>query len=389
VIAKRIFIEGMGLVDDHFSGVGQYILGILRGLDELAERAATSGDAMPDIVVVIPRGTSAKFASFGFRHIRHRALPTTFHRTSKLWRKGRMFPIDLWCGRGVYIFPRFVDMPLAFSRSAVVVYDLSYERFPEYSDERNAAFLSEGVRRSVRRAGRVIAISDHAKGEIMQFYGLPADRVVVATPAVDTGRMHRATDEEIAAAKRRYGIEGEYLLALSNLEPRKNVEGLVDAYCALPAGTRERLSLLLVGEMGWRSEALQQKIQDRVAGGYRIVRPSRYVSDADKPAIISGATLLVYPSHYEGFGIPPLEALACSVPVITSDNSSLPQAGGGLAIMVDSRDTTALREAIVGALDDYPSLSERIRRDGSAHAARFSWTASAQVFLDAAESLAR
>jgi glycosyltransferase involved in cell wall biosynthesis len=125
------------------------------------------------------------------------------------------------------------------------------------------------------------------------------------------------------------------------------------------------------------------------AGGYRIVRPSRYVSDADKPAIISGATLLVYPSHYEGFGIPPLEALACGVPVITSDNSSLPQAGGELAIMVDSRDTTALREAIVGALDDYPSLSERIRRDGSAHAARFSWTASAQVFLDAAESLAR
>lgn len=387
--SPRIFIEGMGLVDVHFSGVGQYILGILRGLDEQLRHVTDSGALAPEVFVVIPRGTTDRFDSFGFRHLRAKVLPLSAHRASKLWNRGRMFPLDLWCGRGVYIFPRFVDMPLLFSRSAVVVYDLSFERFPEFAEPRTASFLSRGVRRSVERASRVITISRSARDEIVDFYHLPPDRVVVATPAADPAQFHRRGDDEIAAVKQRYGISGDYLLSLSNLEPRKNIDGLIDAYCALADRVRETVGLLLVGQVGWRAEGLDAKIAERVAQGFRIMRPSRYVSDADRPALLSGAKLLVYPSHYEGFGLPALEALACGVPVITSNSSSLPEVVGNLGIMVDSRDTIALRDAIVAALGDYPALSARIRHDGPAHAARFSWAASARVFLDVAEGLAR
>lgn len=383
---KKIFIDGLGLVDGHFSGVGQYILGILRGIDEAIEKDALAGKRTPIVQVIIPRDKLKRFKSFGFKNITPKLFPLPHRYMAALWHRGWLPPIDIWCGKGKYIFPRFVDMPLLFNKSNVLcVIDVSFELYRHFSDEGNAQFLSAGVKKSIKRTNKIITISQNAKKEIVDFYQLPPSRVAVATPAVDLRYLYRRSQQEIDQVKQKYGIKVKhYILALSNLEPRKNLGALVEAYCNLPKELRKDTALLLVGVSGWKAEALFENIITKVKDGYNIIRPSRYVSDKDKPAIISGATMLVYPSHYEGFGIPPLEALACGVPVITANNSSLPEVVKGVGAMVPSDDNNKLLSKMVEYLKDIDKFTEQVKYDGPQKAQQFSWEASGRVFLESA-----
>jgi alpha-1,3-rhamnosyl/mannosyltransferase len=384
---KKVFIDGLGLVDGHFSGIGQYILGVLRGLDDLLEEKKYNGEPVPKIFVIVPRDEVRKFKRFGFKHIGYKSFPVPFRYMSALWRRRWLPPLDLFYGRGAYIFPRFVNMPLAFSKSSLVIFDLSYELHRQYSDEGNAIFLSKQVRKSLQSSKHVITISKNAKKEIIDFYELDASQVSVATPAADQKFLYRRSPSEIERVKEKYSIKGDYILALSNLEPRKNLDSLVDAYCQLPKELRQDTPLLLVGVTGWKTDELFHKIVAKVHEGYDIIRPSAYVKDEDKPAIISGAKMLVYPSHYEGFGMPPLEALACGVPVITADNSSLPEVVGSAGAMVPSSDNNQLLKKMVEYLENIDERSESALKEGPQRARQFSWEDSAKVFLEVAEKL--
>ncbi|HUD10506.1 MAG TPA: glycosyltransferase family 1 protein [Candidatus Saccharimonadales bacterium] len=384
---KTIFIDGLGLVEGHFSGVGHYILGILRGIDEILEDNKYAGVNTPAVVVIIPYDSVAKFKLFNFKHIAFKKFPLSFRVMSGLWYRGKLPPIDLWCGRGTYIFPRFVNMPLAFSESALVIFDLSFELYRQYSDEGNAQFLSKRVRQSVRSSRKVITISQSAQREITDFYNLKSSQVVVATPAADPALFYRRSKSEIERVKNKYGISGDYILALSNLEPRKNLDALVEIYCQLPKSVTNKTALLLVGVSGWKTEKLFQKIVKKVEEGYNIIRPSSYVLDKDKPAIISGAKMLVYPSHYEGFGMPPLEALACGVPVISADNSSLPEVVGSAGMLVASDNNEKLLEAIKSCMENIDHKTEVASKAGPEQALKFSWRRSAQVFLDVVQEI--
>jgi glycosyltransferase involved in cell wall biosynthesis len=379
---KKIYFDGLGLVEGHFSGVGQYILGILRGIDEILEEAKHSDNSTPRVIVVIPRDKVHKFHTFNFKNIEYKVFPLPFRYMAALWHRGKMPPIDLWCGRGTYIFPRFVGMPLLFSKSALVIYDLSFELHREFSDEGNARFLSKFTRRSVGSAKKIITISENARHEIIDFYDIKKSDVALAYPATDYKLFYRRSDVEVANVKARYGIEGRYILALSNLEPRKNLQALVDAYCALPQKITDEYALLLVGVSGWKTEKLFTHILSKVQEGFNIIRPSKYVLDEDKPAIITGASLLVYPSHYEGFGMPPVEALACGVPVITANNSSLPEAVGNAGTLIDINQPKLLEQTIQTVLENIDSYSERALTVGPEQASRFSWKKSAQTYLD-------
>ena len=381
---KKIYIDGLGLVEGHFSGVGQYILGILKGMDELIDESRYTDKYVPEIIVIIPRGTLHKFHSFGFRNINYKIFPLPFRYMAALWHRGKLPPIDLWCGRGFYIFPRFVNMPLFFSKSATVIYDLSFELHRKYSDEGNAKFLSKFTRKSVGLSENIITISQNAKKEIVKFYKIPESKVSLAYPATDPRIFYRRSQEEIDLVKQKYGIKGEYILALSNLEPRKNLGALIDAYCSLPKNLTDRYALLLVGVSGWKTEKLFQDILKKVDEGYNILRPSEYVSDTNKPAVISGAKLLVYPSYYEGFGMPPVEALACGVPVISANNSSLPEAVGSAGKLIDITKEKALVDAMENTLMHIAEVSERALKEGPVQAANFSWKESARIFLKAA-----
>ncbi len=384
---KKLFIDGLGIVEPHFSGVGQYILGILRGMDQLLEQHRTAGRKTRDIVVIIPQDAVERFESFGFKHLTYKTFPASTGKMAALWHHNKLPPMDLLYGRGIYLFPRFVGMRLAFSKSVLVIYDLSFELHKEFVEDNNVRFLSGAVGRSVKKASQIVTISESSRREVMQVYGVSADRISVATPAVDPRRINRRPAGEIAVAKQKYGVQGEYILALSNLEPRKNLEGLVEAYLNLPVADRKKYSLLIVGADGWKAERLFGKIaaSNRQAG--RIIRPNDYVDDADKAAIISGASLLVYPSHYEGFGMPPLEALACGVPVITADNSSLPEVVGDAATMIDSHDQTQLSQTLADHLKNIDVITKLARKAGPAQAAKFSWERSAEVFFRVIDKL--
>jgi glycosyltransferase involved in cell wall biosynthesis len=384
---KSIFIDGLALMEGHFSGIGQYVLGVLRGLDELIEDAKYAGADVPDIKVIIPRDTVYKFKTYEFRHIGYKKFPLSFRYMAALWHRGKLPPIDLWCGRGTYIFTRFVDMPLLFSKSALVIYDLSFELHRQYSDERNAIFLSKFTRKSVNRSKKVIAISKSVEKEIADFYNLPQSKLAMAYPATDPKLFYRRSPKEIAQVKQKYNIKTNYILALSNLEPRKNLSALVDAYCELPKALRDEYALLLVGVNGWKTETLFNHIIKKVDEGFNIIRPSDFVLDKDKPAIISGASVLVYPSHYEGFGMPPLEAAACGVPVIAAKNSSLPEAVGSAGKLIDIDEPGRLASTMEDLLNNIESARNEAVVQGPAHAKTFSWKRSAQIFLDVAKEV--
>lgn len=383
--SKRLLIDGLGLVDGHFSGVGQYILGILQGFDRLIDTYTSSGIEPPEIIVVIPYDKVGRFKEFGFKNIRYRRLPIPFRYLASLWHRRWLPPIDIFCGIGTYLFPRFVDMPLLLSKNGgLIIFDLSYELHRQYSDEGNALFLSKRVRESLKRTRNVITISENAKREIADFYDIKPALISVATPAVNQGTLYRRSPKEIEEIKIKYGItKKNYILALSNLEPRKNLKALVRSYCSLPKDLQDKFSLVLVGVSGWKSDALFDEIRTKVAEGHDIIRPSHYVTDVDKPAIISGSSLLVYPSHYEGFGMPPLEALACGVPVITSDNSSLPEVVEGVGKMVSvSGSTDQLTQSLKETLENIKDITRETLKAGPRRASEFSWEKSAQIILD-------
>jgi glycosyltransferase involved in cell wall biosynthesis len=384
---KKIYVDGLGLVEGHFSGVGQYILGILKGMDELIEESRYAGKPTPRVVVIIPRGTVHKFHSFGFKNIDYKIFPLPFRYMAGLWHRGKLPPIDLWCGRGIYIFPRFVSMPLLFSKSVLVIYDLSFELHREFSDEGNARFLSKFVRKSLDKTQKVITISRNAQKETIDFYKIPVSKISIAYPATDPALFYRRSSKEIDKVKVKYDIKGDYILALSNLEPRKNLAALIHSYCELPKHLTDKYPLLLVGVSGWKTEALFKEILKKVDEGYNIIRPSAYVLDKDKPAIISGASLLVYPSHYEGFGIPPVEALACGVPVIAANNSSIPEAVGKAGQLIDVTKEGILTKTIEESLSNINEITSKTLVLGPEQAQAFSWKKSAQVFLDASREL--
>ncbi len=379
---NKIFIDGLALVEGHFSGIGQYCLGILRGIDSLLEKERLAGKSIPDVSVIVPYDTLQRFYGFRFKYIRPVRCPIKFRTMTGLWSRNLVPPLDIMFGHGYYVFTRFVDMNLAFSKSAVIIYDLSYENYQQFSDEKNAKFLSKGVQRSLKSADTVFTISQNSKIEIAEYYEFPADKIAVATPAADQRYFYRRSSREITKVKQKYGVKKNYILALSNLEPRKNLDTLVDAYCDLSEQHREKISLLLVGVSGWKTDKLFEKIVGRVKEGYDIIRPSSYLSDHDKPALISGAKMLVYPSHYEGFGMPPLEALACGVPVITSNNSSLPEVMGDTGAMLDCNDVSGFSRKMNEYLEYIDTVTKKSIVEGPIRASTFNWEKSAQIYLD-------
>ena len=376
----KLIIEGSALVDDHFSGIGQYVLGILRGLDRL-NRSKERG---PTVAVAIPFDRLSRFRRFRFQNIQAKLIPYPSALAPALLNSSRAPALDTLCGNGLYIFPRYLSYPLKQSPSAVVIHDLSFKLHREMVAEDNARFLDDEVKKSLAQCQRVITISQNSAREIHQHYQVPMERILFAPPAADQKFFYRRSPSEIQTVRSRYGIDSDYILSLSNLEPRKNLDTLVDAYCDLPKDVRDRFGLLLVGAVCWKSEDLVEKILTRIEQGYNIMRPASYVLDEDKPAIYSGAAAFVYPSHYEGFGMPPLEALACGTPVITSNNSSLPEVVGEVAHLINADDTEGLSKRIKWLLTRQSSETEKSIKQGPLQAETYSWEKSAQVYLDLA-----
>jgi glycosyltransferase involved in cell wall biosynthesis len=248
-------------------------------------------------------------------------------------------------------------------RTVVTIHDLGYLFFPHAHTLRRRLELHLSTAWNARKATRVIAVSQATKDDLVRRYRVPKERVQVVHHGV-TSRF-RPTDDPAVPA--RYGLPPSYLLYLGTLQPRKNIERLLQAYARLPAGAPP---LVLAGAKGWYFERIARTI-DELGLGQRLVLPG-YVADEDVPAILSAATALVYPSLYEGFGLPALEAMACGTPVIAARTSSLPEVVGEAGLLVDPLDVGALGAAMERLLSD-AVLGEQLRSRGLERARAFTW----------------
>lgn len=269
-------------------------------------------------------------------------------------------------------------LPFLFrGRAAVTVHDLGFRYFPEAHTLRDRLYLDLTTMYSARRARVVLADSQATANDLANLYGIQTAKIRVVYPGVDPLPVN-----SVAAARAKYNLPERYFLFLGTLQPRKNIAVIVQAYQRWRAANPDdSAGLVLAGKKGWLYD-------DTWADGLPGVQMTGYVDDADKGALYAGALALLFPSLYEGFGFPVLEAMHCGTPVITSDTSSLPELAGDAALLADPLDVGAIVNKMT-RLSANEEMRQLLREKGYQQAARFTWQRAAEQTLDALETAAR
>ena len=351
------------------AGIGRYTRELVRALAAL--------DQTTRYTLLVRGGVTVPGALDGFPPNFHpRRIPLANVHFIRLWRLGVPLPMDWLADRAdVYYSPDFILPPLTAGRALVTVHDLTFLRVPDAADPRLRAFLTRAVPRAVARADHILADSAHTRLDLTDLLHVPPDKVSVVYPGV-APRFRRVDDPTaLAAARARYGLDGPFILGLGTLEPRKNLARLIEAFARLPAQGLPH-TLALAGGRGWLYNPIFEQVER--LGVKDRTRFLGYVADDDLPALYSLADAFAFPSLYEGFGLPPLEALACGTPTVVSDASSLPEVVGEAALQVAPTDVAGLAEALVRLVTD-EALRARLRAAGPVQAARFSWATAAQA----------
>ena len=263
----------------------------------------------------------------------------------------------------------FVSPAAWRGKTVVTVYDLSFLRFPEVYNRANRFYLSTFTPPSLRRADRVITISEETRRDVIELCGVAPEKVTPILLAADA-RFQPAAPEAVEAFKRRQGLPERFVLYQGTLQPRKNVETLVRAYALLRRQGSDDHQLVLAGPRGWQYEPIFELT--RQLGLEDSVTFPGFVPDDDLPLWYSSATVFAFPSRYEGFGLPLLEAMACGAPVVSSNASSLPEVVGEAGLLVDPSDVEGLCSALGQLLEDEP-LRQALSAAGRVRAGTFSW----------------
>jgi glycosyltransferase involved in cell wall biosynthesis len=257
----------------------------------------------------------------------------------------------------------------------ITVHDLSYLFFPQSFRTLNRSYLQTFTRLSVRQARRVIAVSESTKRDLVQQYGLSPGKVDVVHNGVDAGFQPLPAGQVVAFRKEK-GLPDRFILFVGTLEPRKNVVRLVEAYARLP---KDRPPLMLVGGKGWLYDEIFARVEALGLSGE--VRFVGYVPADALPWWYNAADLFVYPSLYEGFGLPPLEAMACGTAVISSTASSLPEVVAQAGLLIDPAEPEALAKAMEQVLADR-EMRKQMESAGLVQAKNFSWEKSARKTVE-------
>ncbi|MCU0521881.1 MAG: glycosyltransferase family 4 protein [Anaerolineae bacterium] len=273
--------------------------------------------------------------------------------------------------------PRWKPCPVVLT-----VHDLIGMLFPQNLPPVARFYWSRWLPLSVRWADRIIADSEHTRHDICRLMGIPHDRIAVIPLGVGP-EFHPIDDPRLLDSTRtQYGLPDRFILYLGTLEPRKGIDTLIRSYGQMASDVEH--DLVVAGKRGWYTEPLFALVRELELEGR--VHFAGYVPDALLPALLSLADLFVFPSRYEGFGLPPLEAMACGTPVITSNASSLPEVVGGAGMMVPPDDVPALSAALSQALESC-SLRDELINKGLARASQFTWEATAQRTLEVYQDL--
>ncbi len=331
---------------------------------------------------------------FAARSIAHPlpSLPPNFHITRlplhdiwlvRLWHRARLpIPVE-WLTGPIDIFhsPDFTLPPVRrWTRTLLTVHDLSFVRDPESATPTLRRYLNVVVPRSVARADHVLADSQATRDDLIELYQTPAEKISVLYSGVHESFRPITDPSTLAVVRARYGLgDAPFILAIGTLQPRKNYVRLIQAFARLPQSLITTYHLVIAGGKGWLYDSIFSEVE-RLDLKERVIFPG-FVADDDLPALYSAARVLAYPSLYEGFGLPMLEAMACGTPVVASTASCLPEVAGDAALLVPPTDVDALAAALDQALTD-----EGVRADlmakGRARARQFTWGKAAQQLLE-------
>jgi glycosyltransferase involved in cell wall biosynthesis len=274
-------------------------------------------------------------------------------------------------------------LPPVAAPTVMTVHDLVFERLPQYHKTANYLYLKTAMPLFCRRADHIIAVSQATCDDLVERYRLPADKISVV-PEAAAPHFAPASAEAIAAVREKFSLQGRYILAVGTLEPRKNIAALAAA-CGPLFERGLATSLVVVGARGWLFEDAMREITALPWSG-RVLMPG-YVTEEDLVALYGGALLTAQPSHYEGFGLPVLEAMACGSPVCASSTSSLPEVGGDVLRYFDPNDRESMTAVMAQVAGD-DSLRDEMRQGGLLRAATFSWEATARATIAVYQQLA-
>ena len=364
------------------AGIGRYTRELVSAL-----LALEGGAGSPHQYVIFAATGGLKPETWNLKPgpgVRLRTVPLTDDWLARLWHRLRLpIPVEAITGPlDVFYSPDFVLPPTRrATRTLLTVHDLSFLHCPEAFVPALRRYLEQVVPCSIARADRVLADSAHTRSDIVSLLGVSPDKVEVLYSGVPARFRPEAEPGERERLQARYGIGDQpYVLSVGTLQPRKNYLRLIRAFANLKPETQ----LVIAGGQGWLYEDIFSEAE-RHGDSVRILG---FVDEGDLPALYRSAVLFAFPSLYEGFGLPVLEAMACGVPVVCSNASSLPEVAGEAGLLVDPLDTYGLAEAMRRVLED-SRLRREMNERGVAQAARFTWERAARQLLDVFGSLRR
>lgn len=287
------------------------------------------------------------------------------------------FPRDLGRQRADLAHVQYLIPPIAPCPVITTIHDVAFRRFPGLFPLKHRVLLNALIPLATHNSAAIITGSESTRQDLIELFGVAPEKIVVTPYAADPIYQPMDRDAARRAVRSRLRVPSPYLLSVGVLQPRKNLPRLVRAYNRI--ATRIPHRLVVVGKEGWAGEELQAAIAEAPPGREPLF--TGYVADADLPALYAGADLFLYPSLYEGFGLPPLEAMACGTAVITSNTSSLPEVVGDAGVTVDPLNTEELAAAIEALLHDEPRR-QTLETAGLARARQFTWERTARETVE-------
>ncbi|MCG5534673.1 glycosyltransferase family 4 protein [Ectothiorhodospira mobilis] len=364
-------ILAVDLLRPPLTGVGRYTFELVRGLQAHPEAPATrflrNGrwicDPLAGAEAAAPTGPGARLRARWAAH----PLAARLHRQIQHRRARRALQ---GMEDHLYHAPSLYLPPFG-GASVVTLHDLSVLHHPHCHPAGRVQVVARELPRTLDRAHHLITVTEAVRRELIMDHGVPPGRITAIHNGVDPG-FHPRPAQALAPVMAAHGLRpGGYILCVATLEPRKNIPRLIQAHGRLPEPLRRHHPLVLAGAHGWNSEGIATAIRDAARQGR--VHHLRYVPQDHLPALYAGAALMAYPSLYEGFGLPVLEAMACGTPVVTSTDPALVEVAGGAALHVSPHDTTALGAALERALEDR-TWRQAARQRGLARARQLTWS---------------
>ena len=381
----KITFDAVPICSEKMTGIGWCELGQTQNLAELYPENKyeysffTSGDKERVKRVQKFAGKRIKLNTSGFSGFVYRAVSTFLP-----------VPYSFFFGRKSDIthFFNYIVPPFVHGKKVVTVHDMVYKSFPDTVRGRTKYMLDIGLKRSMKRADLIVTDSEFSKKEIIKYFPQHESRIRVVPCGVDLERFHPCDDpERIPEVKKSLEIEGDYFLYVGTIEPRKNLERLITAYAAFvkKVGSSSP-KLVLAGGKGWLDQGIYSRVEK--LGMKENVIFTKYVPSEDMNPLMCGALAFVFPSLYEGFGMPPLEAMACGVPVLSSGEASLPEVTGDCAVICDAYDTKSIAEGMY-RLYSSEELRKELSRKGLQRAQGFTWKRSAEMLMEVYRELAK